>query len=460
MSGWMAAALLLLAGLVAILYVRLSSRTLQRRHDRLSDRLSRMQRGRVNPAQAVELLGQIYDLIHAGIVEHNPPVAYQAIDLLKTAFGAAIIRPDEPPYLTAVIIQALRAKELDAATAALDAYRQMMRHLSPVGMAVAMEQLGFVAAVAQRDKQSFLAAKAADIVFGVLERPEGINDPAIIAAALRTLRLIGVLALRRRDNDLLRELANRMAGVLSASPEQVGMSGEFIALAAQWLHRIVKLDDPVMFAVLTEMILVLTEKNRMAASDLLLLIKEWQNLAGTSCLNPHSVLAEGILEFTLKLALESERLKVWEQTVIGAGQVARLSILRHGVKAALPRILPLFSMGRELLALELKFGSAENADSFRQQALHHVVRECVGMAEFAARQDLISTAGDVIADICRYWTEHSIYASPKAIKRFCQLLLAYWTRTSRQAKKIAINSELAEPVLLSELDKQRLGFMI
>jgi len=459
MSGWTAVAVLFI-GLAVITCFGISFRNRRRRYDRLADRIKRVKPGRADPVQVNNLLHQIYELIHENIAAKNPAAAYQAIDLLKTAFGAAGIRADEPPRLTAVVIQALRTPDLDTAAVALDVFRLMLRRLPQNGMAAAIEQLGFIAAVTLRDKQNFLAAKAADIIFGVLERPDSTSDPAITAAALRTLRLIGVLALRRRDNDLFRELTNRLAAVVATRLESPGLCGEIVTLTIEWLHRIVKNDDLAMFALLVNVASALPAQNTFIADDIKMLIKEWQDLAGTSCLNPNSILAEGILSFTLELALARGDQKGWQQAVTGAGQVARLAITRHGIKAALPRMLPLLSVGRELLALELKFGNPENADSFRQQALYCVVRECVAIGEFAARQDLISLAGDIIADICRFWTEYSIHTSPKAIKRFCQLLLAYWIRISRQGKKAIISDVLAQPMLLSEADKQRLGFML
>ncbi|MDR3592140.1 MAG: hypothetical protein P4N41_20985 [Negativicutes bacterium] len=456
--SWPAAAAALIA-LAVIAYLGLALRYRRLSHDRLAERLERLKPGRADPDQVNDLLRQIYGLIHAGITRNNPAAAYRAIDLLKTAFGTAVIRADEPPRLTAVVIQALRARDVDTATAALDAFRQMLRRLPPEGVAAAIEQLGFIAAVTLRDKQSFLAAKAADIILSSLERPDFTSDPANTAAAVRTLRLIGVLALRRHETDLFREMTTRLAAVVAARPDSPGLSGEIVALTAQWLHRIVKNDDQVMFGLLADMASALPMDDPLIAEDIQALIKEWQELAGTSCLNPHSSLAEGIISFTLELALARGAHGGWQQAVTGAGQVARLAIIRHGVKAAVPRLLPLLSAGRELLALELKFGDPENEGSFRQQALYFLVRECVALAEFAARQDLVSTAGDTIADVCRYWTEYSIHSSPKAVKRFCQLLLAYWMKTSRQAKKVSISEELARPVLLSESDKQRLGFM-
>lgn len=111
------------------------------------------------------------------------------------------------------------------------------------------------------------------------------------------------------------------------------------------------------------------------------------------------------------------------------------------------------------MALELKFGRAENADSFRQQALACVVRESLALAAFTARQNMVDTAGDVVSDLYQQWTKVVPPAGVKSVKRFCQLLLVYWLQTSRQAKKYKVDDVLARPQLLSEADKQRLGFL-
>jgi hypothetical protein len=216
-----------------------------------------------------------------------------------------------------------------------------------------------------------------------------------------------------------------------------------------------------MFGVLAEFITRLAENGALDNKAVRLLVKEWQDLAGTATLNPTSELGMQINHFTLKLMLNQRDEKAWEQAVAGAGQVARLAILRSGVKDGFSALVPLFDIGRELLAMELKFGSAENAESFRQRALYAIVKECLALADFAARQDFVTTVGDVITEFYRQWLARPGNPGKKAVKRFCQLLVAYWIRTrARQARNAGISNELAAPALLSDTDKQRLGFLL
>jgi hypothetical protein len=137
-----------------------------------------------------------------------------------------------------------------------------------------------------------------------------------------------------------------------------------------------------------------------------------------------------------------------------------MAIERHGLAGGFALILPLLEIGRELLALELKFGSADNAGSFRQQALFLLVRENLALAEYIARRDMVTTAGDILAELHRLWLGAG-RANPKAAKRFCQLLAAFWLRTrGSHAKRAVISDDLAIPTLLTETDKQRLGFLL
>lgn len=456
MSEW-AAAVLFLAVIAAIIYFWSRSHNSKWRYDQLEKRVNGLSRVK-NPDRVSAMLEQNYQLVLAYIAAGDPATAYKAIDLLKTLFGKGAVRKEEALHLTALVIRAMRAKQFDLATAVLDSFRLMLRQLPTDGQPAAVEKLAFISAVALREKQNFLAAKAADILFSMLERADGVNDQAVVAAASRALKLIGVLSLRRRDGGLFRELTTQLAASVLARPESACLRGESINLASVWLYRIIKNDDQAMFVILSGFISRLAEQGVLDKANIRELVKEWQNLAGTASLNHNSLLGSAILEYTLKLTQAYGVLKEWELAVTGVGQVARLALLRHGVKVAFPQIRPILTAGRELLAMELKFGSVETPDSFRQRALYSIVRECLSLAEFAAKQDMVSTAGDAIADFYHCWLMDT-ETSRKAIKRFCQLLLVYWPQVSKVAKKVAVNSEIAEPVMLREADIQKLSFL-
>ena len=448
-------ALLLLAVFLAAVCLWLYRRR-RRGYKQLADQLNNVKK-RKNTVRINKLLQNIYLLIESEIAAKRPAEAYNAIDLLKTAFGEDFIRDDEPRFLAAVIIQAIQAKEIDSASAALDAYRHMLRRLPTEKVVAAAEQLGVIAAVVMREKQNFLAAKCADIVLETLERTIA-NNLKVSPAFISTLKLLGNMALRRKDSGLFTELIKRLEPLLTAA-DSSGFADELIGLCGNWLHRIVMNNDAAMFEVLLDFTFGILSKDGVTDEALRGLIKEWQNLAGTACLNPNNQMAEKIIGFTVAAAMQRENLKILEMTLNGAGQIIRLAVNRQGLEGAFRIIVPLLSTGRDLLNMEMRIGSIENAAMFRPQALFYIVRETVAIAEFAARGDMVSTAGDIISQMSAFWPKLIANSNHKAGKRFCQLLLAYWLKIGKMAKKAAVDRELTTPLLLSDVDKQKFSFL-
>jgi hypothetical protein len=452
-----AAALLLL--LAAFLYRR--SRGLDKRYRRLAARVARLKRGRVNP-ETLNLLRRLYGLTHTAVDAGDEQAAYKIVDLIKTVYGQGIFRPDEAVPLAALAALAARRKQPDTAAAALDAFRLLLRRLPGETVPAAAEQLTSVVAVVLREKYNFLAAKAVEITFDLLEK-YGWGSGPNTAAALKVLRTAGVLVLRRRDTGLFRETVVRLDAAL---PEKIDCpaAADLVALTGAWLHRIVQNNDNETFAILADFTARRGDSGLWAPADLAALVREWHNLAGTASLRPRSALAPTISERALRLALNGGGIKEWEAAVAGAGQTARLALQRHGLAEGFALLLPLLEIGRELLARELKFGTLENAADFRPQALYIIVRETLAIAEFVARQDMVTTVGDILTEILRCWTaagRAAPGATPRAAKRYCQLLAAYWLRArGRQAKLSALSPELVLPVLLTDTDKQRLGFLL
>lgn len=453
---WSAAGAALLLVLLAA-FLRGRARSFAGRLSRLESKVAGLRRGRNNP-ETLGLLRQLHGLAHAAVVAGDEHGAYKTVELIKTVYGQGIARPDEPELIGALAVRAVRGKHPEIASAALDAFRLLFRSLPPAAVPAAAEQLTNVTSVALREEYNFLAAKAADIIIGLLEKTGREEAPADGEAALRVLNTVGVLSLRRRDGELFREIITRLDAVLPARLSGVP-AAELTALVDAWLHRIIQNDDGEMYAVLADFTARRAASGQWLPADLAVLIREWHSLAGFASLKPGNPLASAIAEQALRIAHATVDAKALEASVAGAGQTARLAVQRHGLADGFPLVLPLLELGRELLALELKFGSAANTDSFRRQALYLIVRESLAVAEFAARQDMISTAGDIIAELHRHWLGAG-RANAKAVKRFCQLLAAYWLQTRKgQAKRAAVSDELTNPALLSESDLQRLGIL-
>lgn len=455
-----AASIICIAGIVMLIMWR-RWRQLDRQIGRLAVRLNKFARSgrRRNLQKGQQILRHIYLAVNAAIAERNSAALYQAIDLLKLALGEGILRTDEPIHLMAVAIAALRTKQPDTAGMILDAFKPLMRCLPKEYMPSVAEQLTLIGAVALKEKQYFLVAKAAENILAILERADLTSEKPIVQASLRALKVMGSIAVRRRDPALFREIAARLARWVIDNTEY-NLSGEIVPVLNVLLHRIVKSGDTAIFDVFSELIVQLCEAGVWSEEAINLLLPEWTNLAGLACLDPNSVLAVKIIEIMPCLIDKGQNIRQWTLVVNNTGQVAKLAISHHGLKDAFPVVVPLLEMGRRYFMAELKFG--EYADGFRRQVLFKILKECLMLITFVARQDMTVTPGDVVADIFQLWLIHPpAAANPKSIKKFCQLLLIFWTRTRRrQAKRyIPANRELIEPELISEDEKKRLEFL-
>jgi hypothetical protein len=450
-----------IAILVAVACLRKRPRGFAGQLRLLADQVARCQSGRTR-APAASLPRQLHGLIHAAVNASDEQGAAEAIALLRSAYELGISRPDEAELLAALAVRAARAKQPVIAAAVLDVFSFLLGCLPTAEKAAAAEQLTNITAVALRGKENLLAAQAAEIVFNLLEKSDeglGRYDRAVAAAALRFVDTAGIVALRRRDVEFFRQLVARLDAALPAHPAE-GLATALIALIGVWLHRIIQNNDTGMYEVLADFVTRRGLGGYWPPPQLAALLKEWNTLAGTASLRPHSPLAPAVTGLVLRLALAAGDGKLWREAVHGAGQTARMAILRHGLADGFALVLPILENGRDLLARELMPGSFLNESPFRSQALYIVVRESLALAEFTARQDMITTVGDILVDFNNCWAKVD-GVNRKSAKRFCQLLAACWMRSrSRQSKRAVISDELIMPALLTDADKQRLGYLL
>ncbi len=443
------------------------SRSLDWRLRQLQFQLDQLQpRKKRAPATVSKLLHNIYSLLNASLQAKQANITYQTVELVKQAYGANIIREHELFYLTGAVVAAIKGGQSEAAAPLLDVFRLMARQLNFQKLPVAAEQLVIIHLVAVRNKTGYLAAKSSEILLLVIEQAmDGPNRPdtdtlIVDENLLRALRIMGLLTLRRGDDDLFREIASRLGAILLK--KKLNYDPMILAtFLIDWLHRIVQKNNVQAFAVLANF------SGRIFTADLLIkeqiqyILTEWLRLAGTASLNPQSPLAPIIIEQALNFAVNIYDGKLWANVVHEATQVGKLSISRNELREAFVVLHPLLDAGRRLLIAELKFGSC-NHEGFRSGALHLVVKQCLILAEFAARQQLLATTGDYLIYFYQNWLlQPSSRLNQKSIKKFCQLLLFCWLNSGKkQARKYDAGSELDNPRLISQAEIQRLGFNV
>ena len=382
------------------------------------------------------IMRKLYKMLQSNLKAGKEAEAYRVLDLLKLALGHGMGRAGEASRLTAIIYLALRTNQLDAAGHSIDAFRPLLKNSKISELPAAIEQLGLIAVICLKQRQNFLAARAVDILFYCI----GNREPLVRSAITRALRLTGLIALRRKDIGLIRELQANMTGWLVDEPTDNVLHEQIAWVLAAWLHRAVKAGDIAIFELITGYSDQLAEKELLSEQALAGIIVECAHLSSMDSLNPFSTLSGQTAMFSMELALKIRNIAIWRQSVGGVLQAARGAVNQRSLVECFTVIYPLFEMGRRLLAAELT--ASPRQDTFRQEALFILIRECLQLVDFVARQNFTTTIADIIEQIYQEWIKYEPNAGlHKSIKRFCQLLFQYCTRIKRRQKNSMITDE-------------------
>ena len=424
----------------------------------LTVRLNHMIRNPQRKKKNVQhLLKDLYSLLNRKIDQKDSATAYQIIDLLKLAYGYGLIREDEAVRLMAVTVSALNNGSPDTAGFILDAFRPLIRQLSPQYIPSVAEQLTLIGAIALKQKQSFLVAKVTECIFVILDRTDTHLDNKILISTIHAFKVIGVFGLRHRDIALFREITGRLSSWFSMNRVTEDVAEEIVYMLTAWLHRIVGMSDIALFDLIEECVYSLLEGKILSGNAMELLVDEWGNLAASACLHPNSPVAGRIITFLFICVDREEGNQYWQKVVAIAGRVAKLAVSRHGITVAFRVFYPMLEMGRRMLSSELRF--VQYVDEYKQEVLFAIVRECLIVIAFASRQELVGSLGTSIVEVFNCWMGSvEITSNRKSVKKYCQLLLLFWLKDKRQAKRhMPNNSELTEPILFSDRERHRLG---
>lgn len=431
-------------------------RSLPRRLRSLKSRLTALtgQKGGRQPRQ--EWLDDLYRLLKQALSGGDQAILFQTADLLKTAFGEGIMRPEEPVRLAGVVIGALRAKQADIAGVLLDAFRPLLRHQATDMLPELAESVTMAGLLALKERQNFVAAKAADLLFAVLVRAQRTDITAGTSRAINGIQTIGVQALRRGDKSLFLELCIRL-------DEEVvncrGDNSELVGVFAIWLQRLVTADDEELLAFVKTTVLRLVDTGRVEREFLATFHKEVLEMARMASVNVENPLLAPLFEFAFELADRLNTLPAWQTAVRETGKIAAAVITSRGFNTAFPIMAVLLTLGGRLLIAELRRSTA-GANEDEGRVLYLVVRECLLLLELAVRQDMVLTAGELAGRLTLLWEKRFSAPPPKNIRKFCQLLIITWMQTRRRvAKRLSLEKLLDGPLLLSSEERSRLYFL-
>ncbi len=324
-----------------------------------------------------------------------------------------------------------------------------------------MEEISLLLAACRREKMNDQAHMLVGLVLRMLEKQTApIEQPALTAVA-KFADISGRYALRRKDIRWFDDIAGQTMGWASRYG-QGRPSGLFLPVLDSWMHRINRLGLvdalPVFFEAVFLLYLAETDKEDFIAAFLL----EWRSVTTIASLNPVSPMASEWVEQLLLLTIRTENGSYWRQVTQRIGEVASLAVTKHDIQASLPIFRPLLDVGRVNLSDELKFGSGPDPASLRQRIIRLVCDETLKIVDMAARTDISAVAGDKIEEVYHSWINDPAYESQSnSIRRFCQLLLIYWSMNRKRAarKWTPREKKLSEPLLTDE-ERAKLTFLL
>ena len=432
----------------------LYTRRLDWQHKTLESRLRGISRERQpTPAAAKRIMRQIYKLLKTSLIAGDADNMYRAFDLLKLALGHGLGGSADPSRITAVVFLALRSHQPDAAGHGIDCFRPLVRNIPVAGLPPIVEQLGLIAVISLKQRHNFLAARAVEIIFASLGT---VQTDEVRIAAMRALRVTGLTALRRGDSGLIREIQAKLTAWLAAEQPGSVIQEQVGGVLAAWLLRAVKAGDAGMIEPLTDYIRQLADKKVLANETLAGIVAECSHIAGMDSLNPFSQAAGAISMLSLDLAVLVRANATWRQAVDSAGQAARLALAQRSLGESFDIVYPLLEAGRRLLTAELNSGLVD--DTFRQQALYILMRECLQLVDFVSRQNFTITAADIIDQLYLNWIKCPANTGQhKSIRKFCQLLFLYYIRIKRRQKLLtAAGSSFYASDTITAANRERL----
>lgn len=444
--------------LVLALCIRNHSQQLDSRIKAVEIRLEKYVRTRKHSQSAHQrILKDIYHLLRKSLTDDNKAAAYKSAELLKLAFGSGVLCENEPAKLAGAVTIALRKGQFDAAGFMMNAFKPLVRTLPDPHLRNAFEQLAFICAVASRSKQGFIITKAMENIFLACGRIKDESPKEDVHFAVRAVRTCGMIALRRHDQDLFREINVRFVS-WAISIKHFCMSSDYANLLVVWLNRITKYDHILLFNYWKETAEALVSEGALAHNEFGLLIDECANAAGTSALNPHSKLPAEYITYILNFTVKNGDTKTWLRAVHVTRRIGSLALSRYDMPMAFKIVHPLLDMGRKLMTDELRFW--EYSDGRRKEQLFILLKECIMLVELKSRQDMTASSAEIIAELYRQWNlQPGIIGNQKSVKKFCQFFFLYWqTIKRRQAKRsMPLDNDISQPTLISENDRKRLG---
>ena len=257
-------------------------------------------------------------------------------EMLKFLYSEGVAERQDAGRLGSLVRQAAGLGKTDCALAFLSGFVPMYRH-NPSCREEIVGALLVVALHAYRSRQSALMAKCGDYLCRIAMEEEAVSDEL-----LRAVKQVGILAVRRRDEGLFREMMTRIMKVFVM---RAGNMARLTAVLTAWLERILHQDGDDCYEAWRSCLTESLAKGQWTSTHLLALLESCRSMAGLAAMNPYSSVMRRFLDDMLRYGELQEDRDVQITAVQIVGMAMRIAVHDYPSALSMPYITPLSRFG-------------------------------------------------------------------------------------------------------------------
>jgi hypothetical protein len=168
------------------------------------------------------------------------------------------------------------------------------------------------------------------------------EEEAVSDELLRAVKQVGILAVRRRDEGLFREMMTRIMKVFVM---RAGNMARLTAVLTAWLERILHQDGDDCYEAWRSCLTESLAKGQWTSIDLLALLESCRSMAGLAAMNPYSSVMRRFLDDMLRYGELQEDRDVQITAVQIVGMAMRIAVHDYPSALSMPYITPLSRFG-------------------------------------------------------------------------------------------------------------------
>lgn len=267
-------------------------------------------------------------------------------ETLKVLYTKGYVQRQDAGRLGALVRSVDEKGESDCALRLMSAFVTLYRQASQYTEEI-VSAISVIALYACRKKKDALLAKCADYLCRI-----AMDDRQSSAVWLSAIKQIGIMAIRRQDDALLREIISRTIAVCylrSVTADKPAM------LLTAWLEKILRQEDEPCYQVWREVFAHSITQAHWSDEAMLALIESWRPLAGLSAMNPYAPIMRQFLSDMLYYSELQGDVACAVSTVQIVGMAMRIAVQDHPPALAIPYILPLASLGASLSYRQVQY---------------------------------------------------------------------------------------------------------